>query len=151
MIYDIIQNPHPALRRAATPVTDFNDPDLPVLIQNMKETMLKNDGWGLAAPQIDKSISLFVILDDVAPEGHTVFINPKILSVSKDQETEEEGCLSFLGKMTDMRRPLEVTISAQDEHGKKFRATGKGLLARVFIHETDHLKGTLFIDHIHEL
>ena len=150
MKYKIIQNPHPTLRKVAAPVTDFKDPELPALIRDMKETMVENDGWGLAAPQIDKSIALFVTLDEVGVGGHTIFINPKILSTSKNQEIEEEGCLSFLGDMSDIHRPFQVTISAQDEQEKSFTVTGEGLAARVFLHETDHLNGILFIDHLHE-
>jgi len=149
-IRTIIQDPHPTLRQVATPVRAFNDPKLHRLIQDMKETMVANDGWGLAAPQVNESTALFVILDDIAPEGHTVFINPRICKTSKEKESEDEGCLSFTGKYAPVARPSRVEIEAQDADGNTFRATGEGVLARAFLHETDHLHGILFIDHLHE-
>lgn len=146
----ILQDPHPTLRKTAEQIRDFSDPRLASLIQEMKETMTANDGWGLAAPQVNESLALFVIAKEIAPGGHAVFINPKIISASKDTEVEEEGCLSFEGRYSEITRSSRVEIEAQDEHGKKFSATGTGVLARAFLHEADHLNGILFIDHLHE-
>ena len=147
---NILQDPHTTLRKTAEPVRDFNDPKLAALVRAMKETMVANDGWGLAAPQIDESLALFVIADEIVLEDHAVFINPRITSSSKETEIEEEGCLSFTGRYSDVVRASYVEIEAQDERGKKFTVSGTGVLARAFLHEVDHLNGILFIDHLHE-
>jgi len=146
----ILQDPDPTLRNTAAAVRDFGDPALAPLIHDMKETMAANDGWGLAAPQVNESQALFVVAEEIVSGGHDVFINPKIISVSKETEVEEEGCLSFEGRYSDITRASHVKIEAFDEHGKKFTADGTGVLARAFLHEVDHLNGILFIDHLHE-
>ena len=146
----ILQDPNPTLRNTATAVRDFGDPTLVPLIRDMKETMTANDGWGLAAPQVNESRTLFVVAEEIAPEGHNVFINPKIISVSNETEVEEEGCLSFEGRYSNIARASHVKIEAYNEHGEKFTAEGTGVLARAFLHEIDHLNGILFIDHLHE-
>ena len=147
---DILQDPHTVLRKTTEPIRDFDDPKLATLIHEMKETMVANEGWGLAAPQIDKSLALFIIADELVMEGHDIFINPRIISVSKETEMEEEGCLSFEGRYSQIARASHVKIEAQDERGKKFTTSGTGVLARAFLHEVDHLHGILFIDHLHD-
>ena len=164
-IKNIIQNPNPVLKTTAATVQNFKDPELKKLIVDMKETMLAKDGLGLAAPQINASKALFIIAEEVAPrlrqwtspfsifspQKKTVFINPHILHESKEKEDSEEGCLSVKGYFTDLKRTKEVVISARDEKGRRFKLRGQGLLARVLAHETDHLRGVLFIDRLHEL
>ena len=122
--------------------------DLPALLKDMWATMHAARGVGLAAPQIGLNLRMAVI--DVKPEGKPqpiVLINPVILGKEGVQE-EEEGCLSIPGLYSKLRRAAKVHIQALDEHGKKFEAVGEGLLARAFQHETDHLDGKLFIDHL---
>ena len=164
MIRSIIQEPHPTLRKKAQKVASFNDPELIKLIRDMKDTMMRFDGLGLAAPQIDKNIAIFVITQEIVPrlrtlknpktfirpQRPTVFINPRIMRYWEEKEIEEEGCLSIHDVFAPIARAQKVTIEAQNEKGQKFRVTAENLLARVFQHETDHLNGTLFIDRLHE-
>ena len=122
--------------------------ELPGLLKDMWTTMHAARGVGLAAPQIGLNLRIAVI--DVKPEGKSeplVLINPVILSKEGVQE-EEEGCLSIPGLYSKLPRAAKVRIEALDEEGKRFEAVGEGLLARAFQHETDHLDGKLFIDHL---
>lgn len=163
-IKPVVQNPDPVLRKVAEPIKDFNDPGLKTLIKDMKDTVIEEDGAGLAAPQIGVSKAVFVIPEEYAPKvripakphsmikpkKQEVFINPRILDYSKAKEEIEEGCLSVKGIYHSTVRSYEATIEAYNEKGKKFRVSGQGLLARIFQHETDHLNGILFIDRLHE-
>lgn len=160
----VVQNPEPVLSKVADPVKDFNDPKLRKLIQDMKDTVIEQDGAGLAAPQIGVSKAVFVIPHEYAPKvriparphsllkplRQEVFINPKIIKHSEEKETIEEGCLSVKGIYHPTTRYYETIIEAQDENGRKFKAFGQGLIARIFQHETDHLNGILFINRMHE-
>jgi len=140
---------HKALRSPSKKVRDIEA--LSPLIQDMHETLAGTEnGIGLAAPQVGENICLFVISPDFSDEtdGHLVFINPEITSVSRKETEEEEGCLSLPETWNLVSRPTKVTIKAEDERGKKFKLIGKGLLARLFQHEVDHLNGMLFIDHL---
>ncbi len=147
----------PLLRKEATEITtDY--PDLQELIANMFETMQKADGVGLAAPQIGLAIRLFVIdlnaLSDDMPQYKDflhAYINPKILEVSEESETMEEGCLSVPGIHENVRRPKSVHVTYIDEQLQPHDEWLDGFLARVFQHEYDHLEGKLFIDHISPL
>ena len=147
----------PLLRKEATEITtDY--PDLQELIANMFETMQKADGVGLAAPQIGLAIRLFVIdlnaLSDDMPQYKDflhAYINPKILEVSEESETMEEGCLSVPGIHENVRRPKSVHVTYIDEQLQPHDEWIDGFLARVFQHEYDHLEGKLFIDHISPL
>lgn len=137
------------LRALSKKVKDFGA--LEELISDMHETLAGTEnGIGLAAPQVGENVRLFVISPDFAEEtdGHLVFINPEITQVSRRVTEEEEGCLSLPETWDIVARPSKVTIKAQDESGGKFKVTAKGLLARLFQHEVDHLQGTLFIDHV---
>lgn len=161
MIRPIIQDPNPILHKKPLPVTGgFDSAFLERLIREMKRTLKDQDGVGLAAPQINESLSVFVIPDDLAPEVRTpsaplsflkplrptVFINPEITYYSKEKEIIEEGCLSIKGIFKPTARSLVIKIKALDRRGRKISITAKGLLARVFQHETDHLNGILFIE-----
>jgi len=139
---------NPALRKKSAPVEKIT-PEILDLIKEMKET-LKNaeNGVGLAAPQIGVNIRLFVIIDELVKDDHSVFINPEITQVSKKTATEEEGCLSLPGDWRELPRADKVTIKAVDENGKKFKMKAKGILARLMLHEVDHLDGVLFVDHL---
>ncbi|MBI2462640.1 MAG: peptide deformylase [Candidatus Spechtbacteria bacterium] len=164
MIRPVIQEPHPTLRQKAQLVSNFNDPKLKVLLKDMEDTLIQQEGLGLAAPQINESLTIFVIPKEVAPMVRslcipsslfkpfraTIFFNPKLSDYSSKKEIEEEGCLSVRGIFHPLPRSGRVTIEAQNEKGQRFRVTVEGLLARIFQHETDHLNGTLFIDRLHE-
>ena len=139
------------LRKKVAPVTKFDD-ELKELVLAMYEIMRQRNGIGLAAPQVYKSIALFIsstpIKNDKGfDQGELkVFINPKILSVSSEKEIGEEGCLSIPGIYGDVLRPIKIKISAFDLYGKEFIQELEGLNARCFLHENDHLNGVMFID-----
>lgn len=135
------------LRNKSEPVKDIT-PEVLSLIKEMKITLAQaENGVGLAAPQVGKNIRLFVVAEEVIKDGHMVFINPDITQVSKKLLTEEEGCLSLPGDWYELARADRVTIKAIDETGAKFKMRAKGILARLILHEVDHLNGILFIDH----
>lgn len=148
-ILRITKHGETVLKKPSPPV-DFKaiEKELPGLLRDMWATMYAAHGVGLAAPQIGLSLRMAII--DVKPEGQSkqlVLINPKILSMEGSLD-EEEGCLSIPGLYSKLRRCSKVTIEALDEEGKRYEATGEGLLARAFQHEIDHLDGKLFIDHL---
>ena len=161
MTCPIIQDPNPILHKKTLPITgNFGSAFLERLIRDMKQTLKVRDGVGLAGPQVNEALSIFVIPDDIAPEIRTpsaplsflkplhptVFINPEIIYYSTGREVLEEGCLSVKGMYKPTARSLEIKIKALDHRGRKISITAKGLLARVFQHETDHLNGILFIE-----
>ena len=151
MIYPIVKFGNPVLEKAAEPVTAF-DSDLKKLVDDMFESMYAAHGVGLAAPQIGISKRLAVI--DVTfkedPDAKLVIANPEIIR-TEGRHTQNEGCLSIPEFREPVARARKVTIRAQDVHGKWFEKTGEDLLARAFLHETDHLNGKLYISHISAL
>ncbi len=148
MIQKIVKYGAPVLVQVARPVTEF-DAELKKLAEDMFESMYVAQGVGLAAPQIGVSLHLAVI--DVSlgknPEAKIVLANPEIIYV-EGEHSEEEGCLSVPGFRGNVLRPRFVTVRAQDLTGKSFEMRGEGLLARAFCHETDHLNGVLFLQHL---
>jgi peptide deformylase len=152
MVYPIVKYGDPVLEREAEDVTDFGTPELEQFLADMFESMYAAKGVGLAAPQIGFSRKITVI--DVSnaenPADKLVLINPKILHVEGKQEGEE-GCLSIPGFREQVKRGKRVTVRAQDSTGEFFEKTGEDLLARAFLHETDHLHGKLYISHISAL
>ena len=151
MIHPIVKYGAPVLEQEAAPVTEF-DGQLAQLVEDMFESMYVAHGIGLAAPQIGLLLALAVIdtTSGKDPAAKLVLANPEILYTEGVQK-EEEGCLSLPGFHADVRRPLRVTIKAQDATGKEYTKAGEGLLARAFCHETDHLQGKLFIAHVSAL
>jgi peptide deformylase len=151
MIYPIVKFGDPVLERPAEPVTVFDD-ELRKLIEDMFESMYEARGVGLAAPQIGISKRLAVI--DITfkedPDAKLVLANPEILH-AEGKHTQPEGCLSIPEFREPVKRAQKVTIRAQDAHGKWYEKTGEDLLARAFLHETDHLNGKLYISHISSL
>lgn len=151
MIYPIVKYGDPVLEKPAEPVTVFDD-ELRKLVEDMFESMYEAHGVGLAAPQIGISKQLAVI--DVTfkenPGEKLVLVNPKIIHV-EGKQVGQEGCLSLPDFREKVTRGNRVTVRAQDVDGKFFEKTGEGLLARAFLHETDHLSGKLFIGHISAL
>jgi len=151
MIYPIVKFGNSVLETPAAPVTDFGD-ELKKLVEDMFESMYEAKGVGLAAPQIGISKRLAVI--DVTfkedPDAKLVLANPEIIHKSGKQ-TQSEGCLSIPEFRENVTRPKVVTVRAQDINGNWFEKTGEDLLARAFLHETDHLNGKLYISHISAL
>jgi peptide deformylase len=151
MIYPIVKYGQEVLEKPANPVAEFNS-NLEKLVADMFETMYAANGVGLAAPQIGISLRLSVIDVSVGedPKAKLVLANPVIVSVEGEQ-TQEEGCLSLPEFRAKTPRPERVTVRAQDTHGQEFTVTGEDLLARALCHETDHLNGKLFIQHVGRL
>jgi peptide deformylase len=133
------------LRQKAVPVETIDD-EIRELAKEMFVTLKEEEGVGLAAPQIGKSIRMFVVKADDGVER--VFINPQIVATSSEQVTYEEGCLSIPKLYEDVVRPERITIQARNENGRRFNLEADGFLARVIQHEYDHLEGILFIDRI---
>jgi peptide deformylase len=112
------------------------------------ELMHKGKGVGLAGPQVGLMERIFVV--HVEGDKPRVFINPSILETSAETSKYEEGCLSVPGVWADVIRPEKVKVQAWNEKGRPFTIEVNGLLARVILHEYDHLEGVLFIDRLSE-
>jgi len=144
----------PILRKKGKPVEQI-DESIHQLVEDMIETMKKYDGCGLAAPQVNHSLALFITcipkyMDDetVLPGELRVFINPKILSYSEEVWPCQEGCLSIPGLRETVVRPFEVTIEATDLEGNLFEETFSEFDAHVIMHENDHINGVLYVDRL---
>lgn len=154
MLLKIYYYGHPILRKRCEPVKEITD-EIRKLAHDMIETMDKNDGIGLAAPQVGHSIRMFVLRNYVfTEEGHwtlsepKVYINPKLSKPSEHVISDTEGCLSFPGIRVHVSRPDKIVIEAMDLDGKTFVEELEGYNARVRMHENDHINGVLFIDRI---
>jgi len=165
MILPVVAYGSPVLRKMAVDI-DADYSDLTKLIADMWETMYQSNGVGLAAPQINKSIRLFVmdseqIFENLDKEeegiypdapGHKgVFINARIVELSGEKWTYNEGCLSIPKIREDILRHQNVTLDYMDENFTPHRKVFNGITARVILHEYDHIDGKLFIDHISPL
>ncbi|MBQ3275647.1 MAG: peptide deformylase [Oscillospiraceae bacterium] len=144
----VLVDDHPSLRKVCRPYTEFGS-RLHQLLDDLKETMLAENGVGLAAPQVGILRRACVVLETNVPEGEQEYfielVNPEIVSADGEQEGGE-GCLSFPGRYGIVRRPQHVVVRAQDRNGDFFEVEGEGLTARAFCHEIDHLNGQVFID-----
>ena len=140
-IRNIIQLGDPTLRKKSFEVTDFGE-RTQTLLDDMRETLIKAQGAGLAAPQVGVLRRVFIVSVD---DEYYECINPVITAKSGSQ-VGEEGCLSVKGKFGTVERPNKVTVKAFDRNGKPFTVKAEGFLARAFCHEYDHLNGTLYID-----
>jgi peptide deformylase len=152
MIYPIVKFGDPVLEREAQSVTEFGTPELHKFLEDMFESMYAAKGVGLAAPQIgvSKKVAVIDVSNGENADDKLVLINPQILKVDGKQ-VGEEGCLSIPGFREQVRRGRVVTLRAQNVKGEDFEKTGEDLLARAFLHETDHLYGRLYITHISAL
>lgn len=162
MIYPIVAYGHPILRQVAEDITP-SYPQLKELIENMWETMYSSNGVGLAAPQINKGIRLFVVDTEQIVEGFDdedkkdypnekpikeVFINAEILERSGELWSYNEGCLSIPRVRENVKREQKIKIKYLDEQFQEHIKEFDGITARVILHEYDHIEGKLFIDHI---
>lgn len=146
---------NPILRKKCERVDEIT-PEIRQLVNDMEETMIVHDGIGLAAPQVHRSLAIFItcvpIQDDENPQGQPgklrVFINPKILEYSDEQWIRGEGCLSIPGIYGPVIRPMHIKVEALDLDGKLFVEDFSGLQARAIMHENDHINGVLFIDRV---
>ncbi len=164
MIYPIVSYGAPVLRRQAAEVPE-DYPELSKLVADMFETMEKAGGVGLAAPQIDLSLRLFVVdvppirLDDGPSAGlktpvepfRKAFINPQLLEEEGEPWGFDEGCLSFPGLYAEVYRKPVIKVRYQDEQFQWHEETYDGYVARVFQHEYDHIEGKTFVDHLSTL
>ena len=162
MILPIVAYGAPVLRKVASEI-EPDYPGLSELINNMWETMYGSNGVGLAAPQVNRDIRLFVMdslqilanLDEEEDEKYPgdegikqVFINPHLLETTGDEWPYNEGCLSIPKIREDVKRPQTVTLEWVDENFEPKTQTFTGITARVILHEYDHLEGKLFIDYL---
>jgi len=151
----------PVLRKKADPIEETTE-DICRLAEDMIDTMIKAEGIGLAAPQVGESIRMYVLnleaintdlfiyrsgTSFVGDPDNLVLINPKIVR-QEGEQIGDEGCLSFPDIFDKVARPDVVRVEATELSGGALTIEGKGLLARVLIHEYDHLEGVLFIDHL---
>ncbi|MGD0620649.1 MAG: peptide deformylase [Bryobacteraceae bacterium] len=152
MVYSIVKLGDPVLETEAEQVKEFDTPELHKLVEDMFESMYAARGVGLAAPQIGIGKQIAVIDTKVGEDDgdKLVLINPQIVG-REGLQTGEEGCLSLPGFREQVSCPQKVTIRAQDAKGEWFEKTGDGLLARAFLHETDHLHGKLYIHRVSAL
>ncbi|MBS0604065.1 MAG: peptide deformylase [Verrucomicrobia bacterium] len=154
MLLKIYYYGHPVLRKRCEPISEITD-EIRKLASDMIETMDKNDGIGLAAPQVGRSIRMFVLRNYIfTEEGHwtvsepKVYINPKLSSPGTEMLSDTEGCLSLPGLRLHVLRPDKITVEAMDLDGKIFVEELEGYNARVRMHENDHINGVLFVDRI---
>ncbi len=142
-IRNVIQVGDEILRKKSKVVKEF-DEKLWELLDDMRETMVKNDGCGLAGVQVGV-LRRVVVLD--VNHMKIELVNPEIIE-SYGESIEKEGCLSVKGQTGYVKRPSEVTVKAMDRYGNEFVLTGVDLLARALCHEIDHLDGILYIDKV---
>ena len=135
------------LREKAAPVKEI-DPEYIKIAEELINTLHEGKGIGLAGPQVGLMERIFVT--HVEGDEPRVFINPSIIETSQETIKYEEGCLSIPGIYTDVVRPKAIKIQAWNEKGRPFNLEAEGIVARVILHEYDHLDGVLFIDRIPE-
>ena len=157
MTYPIFIYGHPLLRKVAEEI-DKDYPDLQQIIADLFETMYKSEGFGIAAPQIGKSIRTFVIdgapLADEIPalaDFKKVFINPQVVERKGEIKPMSEGCLSLPGIHEEVDRESELRIQYYDKDWNFHDEVYEGYKARVMLHEYDHLDGVLFTDRLSPL
>ncbi|MBS1639240.1 MAG: peptide deformylase [Bacteroidetes bacterium] len=165
MIYPIVAYGTEVLRKKAEDIT-AGYTNLKDIIESMWETMYSSNGVGLAAPQINKSVRLFIIdsaqifenIDEEEigkypdePGTKKVFINPQIIELTGEEWSYNEGCLSIPKIREDVFRPQNVTIEYLNENFEKQKETFNGITGRIIQHEYDHIEGKLFIDYLKPL
>lgn len=142
---NVVKLGDPILNKVSRKVEKFDD-RLGILIDDMLETLYKENGVGLAAVQV--GVLKRVVVVDIG-EGPMELVNPEI-TLAEGEQREQEGCLSLPGKWGVTVRPMKVQVKAQDRNGKWQVFTGEGLKARAFCHELDHLDGILFTSHVED-
>ncbi|MBA3815458.1 MAG: peptide deformylase [Parachlamydiaceae bacterium] len=146
---------NPILRKKCERVLEIT-PEIRRFVHDMEETMIAHDGIGLAAPQVQRSLAIFITCVPPEVDGEytgepgklKIFINPKILEYSEEEWIRGEGCLSTPGIYGPVIRPLSIKVEAIDLDGKIFIEDFSGLDARAIMHENDHINGVLFIDRV---
>ena len=154
MILPIVAYGHPTLKALAQPITpDY--PELGTLINDMWETLAHSEGVGLAAPQVNKSIQLFIVDGNPfypdypdAKDFKQVFINAELLEASEEMEPFREGCLSLPNIYEEVMRPNKIRLKYLDENFQEHEEVFEGIRARIIQHEYEHLQGHVFVDDI---
>lgn len=145
-IRKIVTKGDSVLEKNCRPVTNYNG-RIFTLLDDMKETLARSGGVGLAAPQVGILRRAVIVLETNVPEGEEEYfielLNPQIIEKDGEQ-VGGEGCLSLPGEWGIVKRPSHVKVRAQDRDGNTFEVEGDGLTARCFCHELDHLDGILF-------
>ena len=152
MVYPIVAYGHPVLKKQANEIVK-DEVDVQQLAEDMFETMRSAQGIGLAAPQVGKSLRMFIadaspLEDEEIGDWKQVFINPEIISESGDDWAFEEGCLSIPNIREDVVRPEKLEINYFDENWIEHTEEFDGMQARIIQHEYDHIEGILFTDHL---
>ena len=166
----ILQKEERVLRQIAqeVPINEIGTSKIKKILKEMAKALEEqSDGVAIAAPQIGYPLRIFLVSGKIFDKdftenqkeepsekkeiNHLVFINPKILKLSREKKWVPEGCLSVRWLYGKTNRSTKATVEALDENGKKFTRGGSDLLAQIFQHETDHLNGILFIDHAKEI
>lgn len=145
----------PVLRKKGALIEKI-DEEIRTLVQEMIETLEAEPGVGIAAPQVHRSLALFITCtpkydeqwNEVEPGKIKVYINPKITAHSQETWMMSEGCLSIPSIREEVERPIAIRIEATDLEGNQFIEELSGYPARVFMHENDHIHGVLFIDRL---
>lgn len=157
-IRDILRMGDPRLLQVAEQVQAFDTPELHDLVSDLIDTMRANDGAGLAAPQIGRSLQVVVFgvernprYPDAEAVPLTVLINPRLTALSEEMEEGWEGCLSIPGLRGKVARHLRLRYSGHDQYGQPIEREVSGFHARVVQHETDHLWGILYPRRIRDL
>ncbi len=147
MVKTILQKGDPALTKVCHPVVNF-DAKLHTLLDDMKDTLIKSGGLGLAAPQIGILRRVVLVMNE--QEEVLELVNPEII-FTEGEQTGLEGCLSVPGLYGEVTRPYRVRVRAQDRNGNFFEVEDVELTARCFCHECEHLDGHLFTEHTDRL
>ena len=143
-ILKILKDEDEILRKKCREVTEIT-PRVLTLLDDMKDTLHKANGVGLAAPQV--GVLRRIVLIELEEGNLYEMINPEIIERSDELQHEIEGCLSLPGRWGVTERPKNVTVRAMDRNGNYYTVTGSDLMARAICHETDHLDGILYSDH----
>lgn len=154
-VLPIVTYNDPILKQKTEPISE-NSEELQVLIDDMFETMYHASGVGLAAPQIGKSMQIFVMdadaiteeMEDEQDAGPIAFINPEIINESDEKVKLEEGCLSIPDVRDDVTRSESITVKYRDRNFNEQTLDASGWISRVIQHEYDHLQGVLFLDYL---
>ena len=147
---EVLEVPHPILRSTASFV-EVITPEIQVLLDDMLETMYATNGVGLAGNQVGKLLRVVVVDCGGENPEPIKLVNPEIIGHSETRVLHSEGCLSVPREYAEVERYESVTVRYLDENGKEQTLTADGLLGICIQHETDHLDGILFIDHLSPL
>lgn len=149
-IREIVENDLEFLTKKSRPVTEF-DQKLKTLVDDMKETLIKSGGVGLAAVQVGVLRRLFIVDIDMDGKNIKEFINPEIIKKKGKNDNYIEGCLSFPGRGFRIVRPQVVRIRAKDVNGNAFEYEAEDFVARALMHESEHLDGIVLPSHAVEV